>query len=260
MLFIYSLRPLWQFFIFSLLSVVLIFTNPADKLSPVRMAAASLMEVVADFTGYLVTNQQLRNENQLLKQRLVQEIFLKNFYQNCYQENLRLKSLLGLRELPGFHFIYAGVIGTSPYKGLQVFVINKGENDSVNVNDVVIAREGLIGKVIEAFPHQAVVQILRDRNLKISAKIYRNNERGILRYFSNDLLLLDFIPKTIEIIPGDVVITAETSETYPPGIKIGKVVSIEKKPEEHFQRIFVSPFVNFDEISEVIVLKVQHAK
>lgn len=256
--FFYNIKPVWQFSLFLMLSIILLFSNSESRIAPLRSISLVIMDAFAGFTDYVKTNQKIKFENEKLKEKLVKQTFLKNLYQNLYYENLRYKKLLHLKNIQNFHFIYAKIIGVSPYRGLQGFIIDKGEKDSIRVNDVVLSLKGLVGRVMQVSANNAIVQILLDRNIQISAKILRNNERGMLRYFNKNLMIMDYVPKNIQVIQGDIVVTAETSQVYPPGIKIGKVVSIDKKPEDHFQKIYIQPFVHFNNLTEVIIVKANY--
>jgi rod shape-determining protein MreC len=251
----YHIRPVWQFSILVFFTLVILFLNPSRQLYPIRAVSGTLLESFSSILHYVQTNKQLKSENEKLKKELIRQIFWKNFYQNLFFENVRLKKLLELKQSPNFDFIFTRVIGLSPYKGLQAFIVDKGENDSIRVNDPVISSRGLVGRVVDVQAGQAIVQLLLDRNIKVAAKIVRNDERGILEYYDQNLLVLNYIPKTIRIVPGDLVVTSETSQVYPEGIRIGKVVEVSQSPTAHFQKIFVEPFVNFSNLTEVVIIK-----
>lgn len=254
----YHIRPVWQFSIFMLLSLIFMFVNPSRQLAPVRELGARVLEMSSAVFNYMKTNQQLLEENEKLKTELIRQVFWKNFYQNLFFENVRLKKFLKLHQYSDFNFIFARVIGLSPYNGLQAFIIDKGKKDSIKINDPVISLRGLVGRIVDVRDGQAVVQMLLDRNIKIAAKVVRNDERGILGYYDRNLLILQYIPKTIKIVPGDLVVTSETSQVYPEGIRIGTVVEVNQSPSDHFQKILVQPFVDFNKINEVVILKANH--
>lgn len=251
----YSLRPVWLMIFLLFISTILISSNKASKLVGIKEFSLLMIENVHSFSGYFETNYELQQENIEIKKQLVKEKLEKNRYKRYILENLRLRQLLKLQPPGNYELTFAHVIGKSPYPGLRGFIINKGETDSLKKNDVVISSEGLVGKVLEVQSSTSIVQILLDRNIRISASILRNQERGILRFYDNSLLMLDYVVKSVAIKPGDIVITAPTSQIYNEGLKIGKVIEVENVPAENFQRIFILPSVNFNKLNEVIILK-----
>ena len=54
-----------------------------------------------------------------------------------------------------------------------------------------------------------------DRNCKVSAKIQRNRELGIVAWDGGAQLELLYIAKTIKVLKGDVIVTSGYSQIYP---------------------------------------------
>ena len=67
---------------------------------------------------------------------------------------------------------------------------------------------------------------------------------------------LYYIPKDVEVEPGEGVITSGLSRIYPQGIKIGVVAEIEEKEYELFKKIKVKPAVNFNRLEDVFIVQV----
>ncbi len=251
----YSLRPIWQMMILLILSLAVMTVNKQEKLAGMKEFSYLVLENVKVFSSYFQTNTELKRENERLKRLLVEEKLEKNRNKSYLLENLRLRHLLKLKAPEHYRFVFARVIGNSPYPGLKGLIIDKGKEDSLRKNDIVISAEGLVGKVLEVYSSTSLVQILSDRNIRVAASILRNRERGILRFYDNSLLLLDYVIKSVSVKPGDIVVTDVTSQIYTEGLKIGKVVKVEKDPTEHFQRIYVMPAVNYHNLTEVVILK-----
>ncbi|MEJ2056050.1 MAG: rod shape-determining protein MreC, partial [Calditrichaceae bacterium] len=97
--------------------------------------------------------------------------------------------------------------------------------------------------------------ILLDPNCRVSVRVQRNRELGMTAWDGGNGLLLEYIPNTVEIRPGDVLFTSGFSQIYPPNIKVGTVLQAEVNSEQLFQTIKVKPAVNFNKLEEVYVLK-----
>ena len=94
-----------------------------------------------------------------------------------------------------------------------------------------------------------------DRNCKVSAKIQRNRELGIVAWDGGARLELLYIAKTIKVLKGDVIVTSGYSQIYPENIKIGIVVDLSLDTDDLFQEITIKPAVNFNQIEEVFIVK-----
>jgi rod shape-determining protein MreC len=61
----------------------------------------------------------------------------------------------------------------------------------------------------------------------------------------------------MDVQPGDVVLTSEYSNTFPPDIRIGVVSSVEEQPGSLFKSVTLTPSVDFVRLEEVFVLDAQ---
>ena len=70
-----------------------------------------------------------------------------------------------------YNFIPAEIIDLSVMKIGNIFLINKGINDSVIENSYVVDSTGLVGVVKKAFKNYSVVQLKSSSNIKIAVEI-----------------------------------------------------------------------------------------
>jgi rod shape-determining protein MreC len=125
----------------------------------------------------------------------------------------------------------------------------------VPANTAVVTSSGLVGKIVSKNGNFAICQNLIDPNSRISVRIQRNRELGIVSWDGGENLLLNNIPNTVTVQKGDVLYTSGMSLIYPPHIKVGVVQSVSKNNGQLFQTIYVKPAVNFKRIEEVFIVK-----
>ena len=120
---------------------------------------------------------------------------------------------------------------------------------------------GLVGLVTDVTSNGAKVTLLTDQSSAVSAIVLQSGAAGVVRHGPSDsgALSLDRVPKDELVTGGDLVITAgwrtgRLESLYPRGIPIGTVESVGQQDVDLYKRIQVSPLVNFDSLSEVIVL------
>ena len=93
-----------------------------------------------------------------------------------------------------------------------------------------------------------------------SVAILESNAWGIVQAGpSASTLVLDNVDKDELVDPGNLVVTAgwttrKLESLYPPGIPIGTVESVGQQDVDLYKRIQIAPLVNFDSLSDVIVL------
>jgi len=196
----------------------------------------------------------LEEENQLLREKLLQISLQNQQLQEHMLENIRLKRLLMYKEEGRFSFIPAKVIALGQEQTIRSLILNVGSKDSVQKNQTVLTEAGLVGKIFEVEPHQAITQILMDRNTLVSARMQKSREIGVVGWSGNLWLDLYYVPKDVVVERGEVVLTSGLSRIYPQGIKIGVVAEVEESEYGLFKNIKIKPAVNFNQLEDVFVI------
>jgi rod shape-determining protein MreC len=98
------------------------------------------------------------------------------------------------------------------------------------------------------------VNVLSNTDFRASAKIQRSRVDGIIAW-DGKILSLKNVPKTRDVKTGDVVITSEYSNTYPPNIRIGIVSDVQEQGSLLFKSITVTPDIDFIKLEEVFVIQ-----
>lgn len=194
---------------------------------------------------------QLRYENKLLE-----------------SDKLELERLRALYELDkryaDFPKTGARVIGKDPGSWYDVFIIDKGSDDQIEVNMVVMAGNGLVGRIIEVAPNYAKVRSIIDDTSSVSGKILRTSDlctvSGDKRLGDDGLCLVEYIENDSNIVVGDEIVTSHLGKIYPPGILIGTIRSIENNPDKLTKTAVLEPVVDFKHLEEVLVIKLSEVK
>ena len=184
-------------------------------------------------------------------------------------ENLELKKQLEAMKdelgitntLVDYEYINATVISRNVGYWYNNITINKGSSDGI-VNDmIVINSKGLVGRVYSTSKHNAVVRLITtsDTNNKISVSVSHGGKYiyGLInRYnYSKNVLEVEGISNTENVLVGDYVYTSGLGGIYPSGILIGIVDSISTDSYDLSKIINVKTVANFDDINYVAVLK-----
>jgi rod shape-determining protein MreC len=236
----------------------------ASALQPLEVAAERVARPFRDayaWTKDLFSaqseNEELRAENELLKQRVIAN-------ESALQENVRLKQLLDYREGPTFPADYDGVAAevlvgpTSPFE--QEIVVAAGSHDGVAVNAPVVTGEGFVGTVTRVTESAARVRLLTDEQSAVSAEDVRTGASGVVVHGqSGDSLVLDRVSKKEVVRVGDEITTAgwrsgRLSSLYPKGIPIGRVSYVGELNTDLWKQVLVESDVDFDGLDSVFVL------
>ncbi|MCD6221927.1 rod shape-determining protein MreC [bacterium] len=183
-------------------------------------------------------------------------------YSEIIEENKRLKKILKLKEGNYLNkFIVSKVVSFIPYIFPAELIVNRGENDNVESGMVVITEDlYLVGKVEKVEKNVSYVSTIFNANSKVSIVVSSTKEVGIVEGGTTPFLLLKYISSDSKIKIGDEIITSGYSEFYPSGIKVGKVVKIEKQKNSLFLKIYIKPYCMFSYLKEVLIGKEENNK
>jgi rod shape-determining protein MreC len=212
----------------------------------------------SDLVGAKSDNEKLRKEVENLRKTVIQE-------ETAVSENERLRHLLNYIDGPrfpdGFNGVVSRIVGRPPSAYDQEVLIAAGSSSGIHQNDPVVTADGLVGLVTEVTSNGAKVTLLTDQSAAVSAIVLETSASGIVRHGSSDssALVLDRVGKDALVENGDLVITAgwrtgKLESLYPYGIPIGTVKSVGQQDVDLYKRIQIAPLVNFDSLSDVIVL------
>ena len=142
------------------------------------------------------------------------------------KDNLRLRSLLSLKKTTDKLKIDSSVISRNTGSWWRKIILNKGARNGVNVGDAVVGPGGLIGLIEDVSGFTSSVKLLTSSESKVGAWVQRINTHGLLIGVGNDLPMLVFYSKDIDIKVGDVILSSPASTLLPPNIPIGIIESI----------------------------------
>ena len=249
--FIIEIRDAFVLVLCILLSFLLMITTDTDSGGPFRSVA---MNSVGYF-GQIIYRAQayfdLSEENKTLRHENTNLAYENMQLQDALLENIRLRKLLGFREKSQLQLTAAEVIGQNPHDIVNGLLLNAGVERGIRRSAAVLTADGLVGKIINSDNNFSVCQILFDPTSRVSAKIQRNREFGIISWDGGNQLKLLYLAKTIKVYVGDVIVTSGMSQIFPENIKIGVVVEVSLENKGMFQDILVQPSVNFNRLEEV---------
>lgn len=206
--------------------------------------------------GYVgLRNARTENENMRAEMQRLQLRNQELESQNA--EALRLASLLNFHDAhTETQMLAAEVIGSSSDPYSHTLFINRGEKDRVKMNQAVITPEGVIGKIVEVFPHSAQVQLINDPNSGVGALFSTTRTHGVVRGSGEPNPHMEYVANEEKVTQGELVVTSGEDRIFPKDLLIGTVES--SKPSSTFQTITVKPSARLDRLEDVIVLLSQH--
>jgi rod shape-determining protein MreC len=195
-------------------------------------------------------NEQLRRENDALKLQIAQ-------LQGKADEADRLAGLLNFRRAHAdVPMVGARVIGGGPGTASQTVELDRGERDGIRRDMGVITPDGVVGKVIEAFPNTSQVLLLTDKESGVGAMLADSRVQSPVGGSGEPLLNMKYVPNDDTVNIGDRVITSGMDRIFPRDLPVGTIAQI--KPGNPFKQIRIKPAANLERLEEVLVLLTLH--
>ncbi|MCL6591164.1 MAG: rod shape-determining protein MreC [Firmicutes bacterium] len=257
--------------IFLLLTWVMFVTRQREQEGKVEYFLNTAMlplESILNSIGYMALDSwntisqlaQLKRENDRLRLEIDELKTRQTGLDYLKAENERLREALQFQSSQVDELISVEVIARNPNNWNSTLVINKGRNFQLTKNMAVIAPGGVVGRIGEVRATTAVVILITDprpgniiggvvKRTQDMALVTGGGHRGecmiqpaVDIYFS-------------DLRKNDLVITSSTSEVFPRGVPIGRVVGIYKRQNKMVAKAFLKPAVDLNRLQILYVIK-----
>jgi len=170
-------------------------------------------------------------------------------------ENERLRNLLGFKQKAEKYSIPALIIGRGPNNWSSVILIDKGKDDGI-VNDmVVISGQGLVGRVRECGKAMSKVMLINDIDSKVGATAQRSRDQGLLIGTPEGRCKLIYLSLDSDVKKDDRILTSGMGGIYPKGILIGRVMRVAKERGRLYKYAIVNASSELSKLEEVLCIK-----
>ena len=225
-----------------------------DVVAPMQQGTSSLRDRVAAIFDHYIQIVETSKENVKLRGH-IDELESKLFRMDeIERENDRLKRLLQFGSELELKKVLAQVVSWDASSEFKVLRVNKGRADGLKLLSPVITTTGLVGHVYRLSANYADILTILDQNNRVDAIVARTRTHGIIEGRSGFTCQLKYVARTEKLELGDEIVTAGLGEIYPKGIKIGKIIKINKENYGITQSVEIGPSVDFHRLEEVVVL------
>ena len=206
-----------------------------------------------NFSKVKQENEELAAKNAELENKLIE-------YNRMKGENQTLREMFEYSEAnENYNYLGCNIVGYSGGNISNGYVIDKGTNDGVKKDMIVITPQGLVGKVTKAENSYSIVQTILNENIAVASMVESTREttgvlQGVTDNKNKNLTILSNIPIDSEIKEGDVILTSGLGGMYPQEIRIGEVISVEVDSVGIMKKAIVKPYVDFNKLEGLFVV------
>lgn len=253
---------LWLFFILVILSFFLLFLGKRG----VNFSVFYPFQKLGSYVSWAVISvrgeegneiNKLRKENRELFEKLAK-------FSSLEEENKALRFQFETSEIRKLDLLPAKIVGAPgfiPGKSYpSYFVLDKGAKGGVKIGQGVIFGESVVGRVVSVNSGFSRIRLVYDNEFTEVARIKSNGEEvsGLAIGEGEGNLLVDNIPPSAKIEEAGLITTKgsimQDGTGFPPGLVLGKIISVEDKKSEVFKKANATSLLNFLGLSQVFIV------
>lgn len=189
-------------------------------------------------------------DNKILRYERDQRYDLEQKLRALKTENELLAQMLYYAPPADADFVTAKVIASEGDGFVHSLIVYVGKTSSVKKGQVVLHKQGVVGRIDAVHGLYARVLLISDINSKIPIIIERTREKGILSGNNTAVLNLLYTAPKADIVVGDKILTSGVGGMFPSDLPVGYVSkvspsSIEIMPVEPIETIEYVKIVNY---------------
>lgn len=221
-------------------------TPAAKVVDTVRAAVTGVVRSYLLFKDLGGENRQLKEEVSKLK--------LENQQLRVELETAdRLRALAAFQAQTPSKMLPARVIATGTGANSRVVFLDRGSGAGIMRGMPVITPDGIVGKVIAAYPTAAQVLLITDPTFAAGVVSQKHHVRGLVRGLGQANCKVDFIPNEQQVEVDEVFFTSGDDGVFPRGLPVGRVTAV-RAGNSQYRAVTLSPSGLARGLEEVLVI------
>src|SRR6267378_2448245 len=195
-------------------------------------------------------------DNQQLHQRIAELEIENSRLRIAGTENQMLREQLGLRTFRNLVLKPVEVLALAGEPVPSAATLSAGTHQGVHEGDVVVTRDGLLGRVGESYPGLSRAVLLTDLNSAVACEVESTGVLGVLRFTTTPIprLVLTGVPLSDTVRVGELVVTSGYSKRYPRGLPVGRIRAVGRDPTGLVYDLEIEPAARLSRIRHAFVI------
>jgi rod shape-determining protein MreC len=223
---------------------------------PVQEVASAPSQLMGRFTAYFESQDRLLRENQALKTKVLEQAALAQEARLLRSEHEYLLGLTAGKSRFADQGTIAEVLYTARNPFTRKIVVDRGLQHGMRAGMPVIDGTGVVGQVTSVGTFTSEVTLVTEKDQSVPVMLLRNGQRAIAVGSGKDGAIdVPFMPVAADVQNGDVFVTSGIDGTYPPGLVVAQVTSVEKNAAFAFMKIGAKPAAGVENHRYVLLLQ-----
>jgi rod shape-determining protein MreC len=220
--------------------------------TPLARTLEGIRSGVTNFIGNYITLHDTRAQNLEMRRELGRLKMENQFLRTELSTADRARALSVFQSRTQSRTLAARVIGTGAGAGSKVVFIDRGSVSGVEKGMAVVTPDGIVGKVIAAFPVASEVELITDSTFAAGVISQKNRVHGVLRGQGSGTCRVDGVQTEEKVEVGEWFYTSGDDRVFPKGMRAGQVRVVRLGPTS--QEIFLDPSGVQNGLEEVLIV------
>ncbi|MCC6861393.1 MAG: rod shape-determining protein MreC [Bryobacterales bacterium] len=220
--------------------------------TPAARLVESVRSGVSGFLGEYFLLRDARQQNLRMKEELGRLKLENQFLRNELATADRAQALARFQTQNPSRTLAARVIGTGAGANSRVIFVDRGAGAGVRKGMAVITPDGIVGKVLAAFPTASQVLLVSDPTFAAGVISQKNRVRGTLKGVGFANCKVDYVQNEEKVEVGELFFTSGDDRVFPKGTPAGRVTAV--RDGGQFKEISVEPGALRHGLEEVLIV------
>ncbi len=235
-------------------SLILFFNHDSGNLNQAQAITGDVIRLTMTPQRWYKDLLAVKKENQVLAEQVTQLRLLNTKLLRYQDENDRLRQMLQFTEEAPLDLMPGRVVNQNLSASIKAVIIDMGQSHSLVPNQCVMDMNGLLGKTISVGEQATKVQLISDKNFRVSVRVGKQRLLGIFVPTGGEKGEIKNIQKSAVIPEGALVVTSGISEIYPQDIPVARVVTTDEPDAEAFLKVEVDILADVNDLEYVFVV------
>ena len=164
----------------------------------------------------------------------------------------RAKALQAFEQRSLSKMIAARVTATAAGASATAVFVDRGSSSGVEKGMGVVTPDGIVGKIIAAYPTASLVLLATDPSFAAGVVSQKNHVHGILKGLGHGNCRVDYVQNEEKVETGEWFYTSGDDRVFPKGMQVGQVTAA--RPGNPFQDISLDPAGLAGGVEEVLIV------
>jgi len=194
----------------------------------------------------------VRSQNESLKRENGQLKIENNYLKNELATADRARALSVFQARSPSKTVAARVIGNGTGANSKVVFVDRGSTSGVESGMAVVTPDGIVGKVVDAYPTASLVMLITDPTFAAGVLSQKNRVRGTLKGQGHAECLVDYVQNEERVDVGEWFYTSGDDRIFPKGFPVGQVAAVQNG--KTFKEIYITPSGMTGGAEEVLIV------